>query len=269
MLVPAPERFPRSVIFKWMVMGFAGGAVNAGGFMACKRFVTHVTGFGTSFGMEAAQSHYLSAVDMLIVPICYLMGAMFGAFFTDAAISRGARPRFRLVTGVAAGLLVATALCGHFDVYGRFGSTFAMEDDYLLVVLLCLASGMQNVAGTAASRGLLRSTHLTGPTTDLGLGLVRAFFGARSPAARARERYHSCLRFGSILSFIAGAFVGAVSFIQVQYLGFLLPAALVVIAGCFGARGLGGALRKTATLPALTTPGPAAATDSAAEAGSL
>ena len=43
----AHDQFPLAAVRKWVVMAFISGSVNAGGLMACDRFVTHVTGFAT------------------------------------------------------------------------------------------------------------------------------------------------------------------------------------------------------------------------------
>ena len=37
----------------WFLLAFLGGHVNAGGYLACHRFVSHVTGFATLAGVVA------------------------------------------------------------------------------------------------------------------------------------------------------------------------------------------------------------------------
>lgn len=230
------EQIPRGILFKWLMMAFLAGNVNAGGFMACERFVTHVTGFATLFGIQVASGRWLSAVGMLSVPAYFLLGCMLSAYFIDAAIIKGQRPRFALVMGIVAALLGASALAGHFGSFGAFGTGFVLERDYLLLVLLCAASGVQNAAMTTASRGLMRCTHMTGLTTDLGIGVVRALCGGAHLQMRRRESYRNWLRLGAIGAFGVGSVVGAASFVVVDYLGFLLPAAVALYCGNLGER---------------------------------
>ncbi len=229
-----PEKVPLGLLFKWLLMAFVSGDVNAGGFMACGRFVSHVTGFATWFGIDAAEGDWKDAVSMLSVPGFFLLGVMISAYFTDTQISRGGKPRFSVMMTCAAGLMVAAAACGHFDVFGVFGTSFRLESDYFLLVLLCTASGIMNATITTASKGVMRSTHLTGTTTDLGIGLVRAYFGPAT--GREGENYRNALRIGTVVAFAAGSLVGAVMFRQLYYVGFVLPAVLLLYIGNLGGR---------------------------------
>lgn len=230
------QPYPKGVVFKWQLMAFVAGCINAGGFMACRRFVTHVTGFATWFGLSAATGDWGEALGMLSVPAFFLLGVMVAAYFTDAATYAGRSPRFGLVNGLAALFLLVAAVSGQGGQFGLFGASFDLSQDYALLALLCAASGVQNAVITTASGAAMRSTHLTGTTTDLGIGLVRSFFGHAQPALKRRERYRNRLRLGSIFSFAAGSVVGAVLFTQFGYLGFLLPCVLVLYVGNLGVR---------------------------------
>lgn len=234
------DQLPTILIVKWFLMAFIAGNVNAGGYLACHRFVTHVTGFATLFGIELVGTSFVGAIGMLSVPFYFLLGVMVSAYLTDRKISRGHPPRYDLVMGIVALLLVAAALGGYFNVFGTFGNAFRLKSDYFLLVILCAASGLQNAAITTASGSVMRSTHLTGTMTDLGIGLVRALFGKKS-GTRRQELYRSWLRSGIVLSFAVGGVSGALMFTQVQYLGFLLPAVIAVYVGNLGVRAVAGA----------------------------
>lgn len=225
--------YPTRLVFKWTLLAFMAGCINTGGYMVCSRFVTHVTGFATWFGIEAVDNSWFTAFGMLSVPFYFLLGVMVGAYFTDTALTRGRVPRFRLVMMLEAFLLATAAIGGYFDLFGFFGGTFVLEKDYALIVLLCTASGLQNAAITISSGGLMRSTHLTGTTTDLGVGLVRAIWGHALPGLQKKEFYRNWLRVGTILGFVLGCVAGAIIFTVTKYLGFLLPALLAVYVGNF------------------------------------
>jgi uncharacterized membrane protein YoaK (UPF0700 family) len=228
--------YPYPVVLKWLLLAFVAGSVNAGGFMACGRFVSHVTGFGTLFGMEASAAQWGAAAEMLGVPLFFLLGVAVGAFFTDVAIVKGAQPRFGLVLSLAAMLLVVAAAGGRFGWFGIFGDAFMLDRSYPLLMLLCASSGLVNAAVTTSSGHVMRATHLTGTTTDLGIGLVRVLFAKAHPGLMSRERYRSWLRLGQIAAFCAGGLTGAVMFGMFQYLAFLLPAVIALYAGNLGMR---------------------------------
>lgn len=69
------SHYSKSNITIWMLMAFQAGVLNIGGFMACHRFVSHVTGFATFFGYELNQADSSHALGMLIVPLFFFIGS--------------------------------------------------------------------------------------------------------------------------------------------------------------------------------------------------
>lgn len=213
----------KSSIFLWNTLAFQAGAINAGGFLACHRFVTHVTGFSTMFGSEMATGNFQQAFGLLSVPLFFLAGSMTSALFVDRRIQRGQTPRYQdsffaltLITGIV-------CFMGTQGRYGEFGAPLELGRDYSLLALLCLASGIQNATVSSAYGAVVRTTHLTGLTTDLGIGLVRLFsFGLKTSQARD-ELKASFMRVGILGSFTLGSVVASLTFYRAAYWGFLIP----------------------------------------------
>jgi uncharacterized membrane protein YoaK (UPF0700 family) len=211
---------------KWYILAFTAGSVNAGAFLAAGRFVTHVTGFGTLFGVEVANFRWEGAMGILFVPAFFLMGTMISAYMVDHRFHRGRRPHYDWVMLLEVLCLVAAALGGQLQIFGAFGEPLKLKSDFALLAMLCLASGLQNAAITSATGSSVRTTHLTGITTDLGIGIVRALALKGRGKAHDREVRANWLRAGTIVSFYAGSVAGAILFLRVQYYGFYLPASL-------------------------------------------
>lgn len=213
----------------WFSMAFQAGAINAGGFLSCHRFVTHTTGFATHFGAEFAAGEYRSAFGMLSVPIYFLAGATLSAFFIDKKMTEGKNPQYTTVISFIAVLLFIATLCGDKKLFGIFGAPLELSQDYFLLALLSLASGLQNAAITSASGAVVRTTHLTGITTDLGIGLARVF-AKKTNNMRvefgSQEMKANYARIGLIVFFILGSTVASYLFYNVGYWGFLLPAGI-------------------------------------------
>jgi uncharacterized membrane protein YoaK (UPF0700 family) len=228
--------YTRGAMLKWSLMAFIAGSINAGGFLACQRFVSHVTGFATLFGVGMAEDDSVGALSMLSVPAFFLLGAMISGFLTDVRLQRGHKPRFGLVMGMVASLLFCVTFLGYFEWFGPFGVDYKGSWDYLLLILLCGACGLQNAAVTSGSRSLMRATHLTGMTTDLGIGIVRAVFGRHDMKMRMLEFYRTFVRLCILIAFALGSLIGAIMFLKYGYLGFLLPATLATITGYLGQR---------------------------------
>lgn len=206
----------------WIALAFQAGCINVGGFLACHRFVTHTTGFATFFGSEMAQGHLKTAFGYLSVPVFFLIGAMFSAIFTDRRSLRNHKPNYIIVFGSMWICYLLVFILGVEDFFGTFGAEMALSKDYFLLALLSLSSGIQNATITSVSKAVVRTTHLTGLTTDLGIGLIR-LFSTTTPQSRKNEHQAMGMRLGIIVGFILGSWLGASVFLKHQYWGFGIP----------------------------------------------
>lgn len=222
--------YTRSNVVVWMALAFQGGALNIGGFLACHRFVSHVTGFATLFGDEFSTRNYGHALGMLLVPFLFLCGSMISAYLVDLPQRLNKKPKYWVVFGVLFLLVLFVVVGGFNKFFGPFGEALDQQRNYELLALLCLICGIQNATVSSVSKSVVRTTHLTGITTDLGIGLVRVLnrnriekggHGLVSEDSRANK-----MRIGIIFFFILGSTVGGFIFQEAGYRGFLLPATI-------------------------------------------
>jgi len=214
---------PRNFII-WMTLAFQAGSINAGGFLACHKFVTHTTGFATAFGAELAAGELLAAVSMASVPLFFLAGTMISAYLVDHQINQHLRPRYNLILMLIAGFMLLVTALGQSGAFGYFGNEYNSLADYMLLALLSLTSGLQNAAISSASGSSIRTTHLTGITTDLGIGIVRVLSVRTDEHKRTSESRANFTRAGIIAFFILGSAFSAFVFMKSHFLGFLVPA---------------------------------------------
>lgn len=218
---------PRKTYLDWLLLAFLAGHVNVGGFLSCQRFVTHVTGFATLAGIEIFRLNFLGAIAILSVPAYFFAGVMVSGYLTEGNFARRVHGnRYAPVMGLVSAMLFLVAGLGTLKIFGTFGEPAQIQKDYLLLALLCGASGLQNAAITSASGSTIRTTHLTGLTTDMGLGWVRILWGNLDAPHRENERRANKLRVFTILSFIAGGAVGTFCYMWLSYLGFVVPACI-------------------------------------------
>jgi len=205
-------------------MAFQAGLLNMGGFIAFQRFVSHITGFASFFGRDIGTGNYGHALGMLAVPVLFLIGSMISGQLVDIRLKKGLKPFYYIAFGAIFILVLATLVGGIVGMYGQFGESFERGRNYFPLALLCLACGIQNATITSVSRSVVRTTHLTGLTTDLGIGIIRVLNGRRSEAPGQDEVHANLMRAGLILSFGLGSVAGGYAFTLYEYGGFLLPA---------------------------------------------
>ena len=238
----------KSVIIHWFLLCFNAGAINAGGFLATGRFVSHVTGFATLFGVEIVKNEIGAAIGILSVPLFFLLGSFLAGLLIDRPIYNKHQPHFDYVMGLSALCLFLAAGSGDLLRFGNLGEIIQLRQVYILLALLCFSCGLQNAAITSSSGSSIRTTHLTGLTTDLGLGLARLFIFPPEDEKHHREMRANKLRSGSICAFAIGSAIGTWFFIRLGYRGFLISALISSYAAWHG-RKAKQVPRKLETLP--------------------
>jgi uncharacterized membrane protein YoaK (UPF0700 family) len=214
--------------WKWFVLAYACGSVNTGGYFATLRFVSHITGFSTLLGMALGKNAWFEAFEMLTVPLFFMLGCAISGWMVDGRIQRGRPPRYAVPLLLAAALLVYAALTGSGGGFGVFGNEVDFKRDYWLLASLCMSCGLQNAVVTMGSGTLMRASHVTGPATDISTGLVRAVLHPRGSLERRLETRLAAMRAACFGAFVLGAITGVFVYVRWQYLGFLLPATIVL-----------------------------------------
>lgn len=219
----SPQRTIRQLGF---ALAFIAGAANAGAYLAVQLYTSHMTGIVSSLADHLALGNFTLALGALGAMLSFLLGAMVSAIMINYGRRRAWRSQFALPLLLEAGL---------FLVFGLMGATLAGVTALFVpatVMLLCFTMGLQNAVITKISGAVVRTTHLTGVITDLGIELGKLVYWNRADAApghaviadRDRLRMFACL----IGSFLVGGVSGAIGFKQVGYLA-TLPLAGVLI----------------------------------------
>lgn len=208
------------------MLAFAAGAVNAGAFLANERFVSHVTGIVSRIGLDVGQWPLL--LDYMIVLVCFIAGAAASVVAIDGRRHRGKHALWAAPLAIVSSILVGVSILGYLGVFGTYGGTVEQPVDFLLLSILAFAMGMQNAAVATTTGLAVRTTHMTGPATDLGVHLGTAYFAGGE--ARKNALRGALLRGGKIFSFAAGAAVMVPLARSGGYLAFILPAVAVVVA---------------------------------------
>ena len=205
------------------------GATNAGGFLAVGQYTSHMSGILSSVADNLILGQIQLALASIVLVLSFLLGSMTTAWMVNWSLRRQMRSAFARPLLVEAGLLLI------FGIFGTAISHFAGLFVPLTVVLLCFIMGLQNAVITKVSHAEIRTTHVTGLLTDLGIELGKVFYFNRSAfpqkvvANRRKLRIHTLL----VSSFFGGALLGAYGFKTFGYIA-TLPLAMVLIVLTWG-----------------------------------
>lgn len=214
-------------VFLWLTLAFHAGYLNAGGFIASHRFVSHMTGTGTAIGLSFGEKDYLVAFEMILAPLFFMIGAGLAGYLVDRRIVKAKEPR--VVRGVL--IIIIMNICillgGIGGYFGEFGEPLKMQRDFMLLFMLTFTCGLQNGLFVSLTSGQIRTTHITGLVTDIGLNVVRIF--AIKDETREVESQKNWLRFNTVLSFSVGSFISSIIFNRIGYWGFAGSCVISVI----------------------------------------
>jgi len=217
---------PRHAL-SWFLLAAAAGAVNGFAFLECQQFVTHITGTVTRLGLSWPL--WEVAAEYATVVVAFIAGAVTSVLWIQARVCRGKAPSWAAPLVLVAIILVLVAIAGNFGAFEPFGSQVAADPPpFVLLSLLAFAMGLQNAAVASTTGLAVRTTHLTGPATDLGIHLGTACFA--TGLERRVALISAALRAGKILAFAAGAALSLPLADNLGYLSLTAPASLVLVA---------------------------------------
>ena len=208
------------------VLAFVAGATNAGGFLAVGTYTSHMTGVVSALADHLVLGNLALAAASLGALAAFLLGAMTTAWLVNWGL------REKLASAYGLPLLLESAL---LLIFGIFGATISLWSNFFVpvtVLLLCFIMGLQNAVITKISKAEIRTTHVTGLVTDLGIELGKLLYINRTqtnPAAPVRANHQKLrLHLTLVCSFFMGAVSGAVGF---KFLGYVttLPLALTLL----------------------------------------
>jgi len=207
-------------------LAFIAGAINAGGFLAVRQYTSHMTGIVSSMADNLALGAYGLVLQGLGGLGSFLFGAASTAILVNFAHRRKAHSEFAIPLLLEALLLL---------LFGLLGTRLEKIDGLFMpvtVMLLCFMMGLQNALITKISRTEIRTTHVTGILTDIGIELGKLFYWNRTASpqdaqVRAnRERLRVLASLATL--FLVGGFTGAWGFSHMGYVS-TVPLALLLV----------------------------------------
>lgn len=188
------------------------GMVNVTGFLGFEhQAITHLTGTTSLLGAAIAHGDQRAMLHLAGMALAFLMGAaVSGMVIQDSVLKLGRR--YGIVLALESALLFLAALL--FNAHSIIGP-----------LLAAIACGLQNAMATTFSGAVIRTTHLSGMFTDLGIGIGHALCGI--PLQKRRLLLSALI----IASFLAGGVIGGWLFVRMGYDALLLPATMTGVVG--------------------------------------
>lgn len=208
------------------LLAFNAGAINAGGFLLVGQYTSHMTGFASMLADNLVLGDMPLVLGALGVLLAFTAGAAVTAILVHWARQNWLRSEYALPLLVEALLLL---------VLGLLGASFMRQTPLAVpvaVLVLAFTMGLQNALVSKISSSQIRTTHMTGVITDIGIELGKLLYWNRTTRpleSRVRANRIKLRLFGTLLAmFIGGGLAGAIGF---KYIGFVwvIPLALMLL----------------------------------------
>lgn len=197
------ERTENIDLFLAGLLALVAGALNAVGFLIAGSFTANMTGNISAFADGIAGGAIMHALPFAGLVVAFICGAGVIAF----AIQAGERKKLRLVYAYA---IIAEAIIllvlGVVLLLGNAQQIF-------LVIVLSFVMGLQNAVTTMISKARVRTTHVSGMATDIGIELA-ALMNADTvkselfPKLKLHGLTLTCFAVGGIMGAIVFGLVG-------------------------------------------------------------
>ena len=182
------------------------GGLNAAAFHAVGFFSANMTGNVSALSSLLALGQWARGLGYLMIVLVFIAGSTISTLTIDAGLRRGIVTIYaRVVLGEA----VTLALLGVADV-----SLDRADGVPLLILGLAFLMGLQNAIVTHISDARVRTTHVSGMATDIGIGTARIIDilrGKADPADHDAAMTKLSLHGGTVTSFLAGGIVGVLT----------------------------------------------------------
>lgn len=221
--VAGPDRSRRHNLQLAALLALNAGVLNSVGFVAVSVYTSHMTGLTAM----VADHLVLGGTAIVVVGLLGLTTFLAGAAACAVLFNWGRRRHLR---GRYANVLVLEAVL--ILLFGLLAEELAWQHRELVFVsVLCFTMGMQNAIITKISGAQIRTTHVTGMVTDIGIELGKLSYRHRSQdldpvVADPRKLGMLAMLVGL---FFAGGVVGAVGYLEIGF-ATLIPLALVLLA---------------------------------------
>ena len=202
------------------LLSFVAGIVNVAGFLAVQRLTTNVTGHFAFFVDEVFKLNFWTAFTYFL----YIFFFFAGSFTSNFLIEIFSRKDERYIYVIPASTECIILFC-----IGVWGHYFIAESPSVIALSLLFAMGLQNSLVTRISNSSVRTTHLTGLFTDLGIELSQLFF-YKMPEQRLKLLSSIKLRLTIIAFFFTGGVTCGVLYTTIE-LRTLILATAVLVAG--------------------------------------
>lgn len=201
------------------LLSFVAGVVNVAGFLSVQKFTTNITGHFALFVDEVFSREFWNSFHFFLYILFFFLGSFFAGFSVEMMHKINDKMIYRIPILVESSILSLVAI---------FGTVMIDYSPNTVAYALLFAMGLQNALVTKISNSIVRTTHLTGLFTDLGIEISQLFF-YKEMEQKKKLTSSIRLRFTIISFFFLGGVFGGIMYSKLQLHVLIIVALLLLI----------------------------------------
>ncbi len=206
---------------------FVAGAANAGGYMAIRQYTSHMSGIISAMADNLVLADWPIVASGFAAVFSFIAGSAVCAILVNWARRQNLHAQYALPLFLEGILLITFGIMGE-----RLQTGFWFFTSFT-IMLLCFIMGLQNATVTKLSNSRIRTTHMTGLVTDIGIELGKLLYWNNPQKTLSQKPVvadHEKLRLLSTLVtlFFIGGIVGAIGFQKIGFTAAIFLGVLVL-----------------------------------------
>ncbi len=200
------------------LLSFVAGLVNVAGFLAVQKLTTNITGHFAYLIDEVFKLAWWNGLVYFLYIFFFFLGSFTSNLLIEVASRKHSKISYQIPVFLESFILFVLAVVG---------TQITQDNPNILAFALLFSMGLQNALVTKISKATVRTTHLTGLFTDLGIELSQLIF-YKLPEQQKQLISSVKLRLTIISFFFLGGITGGIFYNRIG-LKVLAMAAVVLI----------------------------------------
>lgn len=201
------------------LLSFVAGFVNVTGFVSIHKLTTNVTGHFAFFVDDIYQLRFTDSIVFFIFILSFFLGAFVSNTLVEIVRKKSEKNTFVAPIVIEIIILYTIAI---------FGSYIINSSPNTIAIVLLFAMGIQNSLVTKISNAVVRTTHLTGLFTDLGIETSQLFF-YKTPENKSKLIETISLRLTIISFFFIGGIAAGILYKYFGLYSLIIPPTLLAL----------------------------------------
>ena len=200
---------------------FSAGMVNIGSLLLFFSFSSNVTGHYAILAAEIVKGN----LYQIAIVFSWIFLFFFGSFISNLFVIHINQKNSYLAHSIP---LILEIIClVSVGVYGQYFYKETLAETEILLALMLFAMGLQNGLTASISNFTVKTTHLTGTTTDLGI--LFSMFTKKEYRANEALKGKAKLLLYITASYLIGAITAGFTYVQLNFKMFYLVSLVLVV----------------------------------------